>query len=41
MEQNLTWQAIVFLIIAFGNGIALFLYLALSVIQKAKTVFRK
>ena len=40
MEQNLTWQAVVFLTIVYANGLALFLYLVLSVIQKAKSVFK-
>ena len=41
MEQNLTWQAIAFLAMAYANGLALFVYLVLCVIQKGKSVFKK
>lgn len=40
MEPNLTWQALVFLVLAYANGLALFTYLVLCVIQKAKNIFK-
>lgn len=40
MESDLTWQTVVFLIMVYVDGLALFVYLLLCVIQKAKIVFR-